>query len=178
MTCQYVLPTSAPRETRAYALGLPGRAPPRRIGLLANGFPDADKYLAKQAAAIARLWPDTEFRIDRKANADQLNIGIQEPLLSELAADCDAMVIAWGHCGSCTSGVMRDAIAFAERGIPSVTLICEIFWDYSEWIGAALGMTELPRVQLPFPISGTGEENQIACAERIAPAIVESLVRH
>jgi hypothetical protein len=176
VTVTYVLPTSAPRSSRDYDLALADR-PPRRVGLLANGFPDADKYLAKQAAAIAKLWPGTEFRIARKANADQLNVGIQEPLLSDLVEDCDAMVIAWGHCGSCTSGVMRDAIAFAERGVPSVTLICEIFWDYSEWIGTALGMKNLPRVELPFPISGTGEQNQLAWAERIAPAIVENLVR-
>ncbi len=168
MTIEYMIPKSVPLQSKEYNLGLPAGFVPRKVAMLANGFPDADKFLAKQVEALARLWPGTTFRIDKKASADQLNIGIQEPLLSELAEDCDAVVIAWGHCGSCTSGVARDAIAFAERGIPSVM----------EWIGGSLGMTNLARVQLPFPISGTGEKNQLACAERLAPEIVRSLVRH
>jgi hypothetical protein len=178
MSIEYLLPTSAPRTCRRYELALDSTRAPRRIGLLANGFPDADKYLEKQAKALARIWPSAEFRIEKKANHEQLNIGIQEPLLSEMANACDAVVIAWGHCGSCTSGVARDAIAFAERGVPSVMLICEVFWDYSDWIGTSLGMSGLARVKLPFPISGTGDNNQIECAERSAAEIVRSLSRH
>lgn len=175
MSIEYLLPTSSPRHSLRYALALDPSRPPRRIGLLENGFPDADKYLEKQARALSAWLPDTSFRIARKASHEQLNIGIQEPLLGDMAADCDAIVIAWGHCGSCTSGVARDAIAFAEKGIPSVMLICEVFWDYSDWIGTSLGMRDLPRVKLPFPISGTGDENQIACAERVAPEILRQL---
>jgi hypothetical protein len=177
MAIEYAIPKTLPRETRAYGLALPAGIEPRRVGMLANGFPDAEKYLAKQAEALAKYWPGASFRISKKAGADQLNIGIQEPLLSELVEDCDAMVIAWGHCGSCTSGVARDAIAFAERGVPSVMLICEIFWDYSAWIGEALGMNNLARVRLPFPVAGIGEQAQRQCAERIAPDIVQSLCK-
>jgi len=85
------------------------------------------------------------------------------------------MVIAWGHCGSCTSGVTRDAIAFAERGIPSVTLICDCFWTYSAWMAGALGMPNAPRVQIPFPTAGTGEANQLAIAGDAAPKILQML---
>ena len=158
-----------------YDLGLPSDTIPRTVGMLANGFPDAEKYLAKQAEALAPHWPGTHFRISKKAGADQLNIGIQEPLLSQIVEDCDAVVIAWGHCGSCTSGIARDAIAFAERGVPSVMLVCEIFWEYSAWIGDALGMSNLAKVRLPFPVAGTGETAQRSCAERVAPEIVRSL---
>lgn len=176
MSIQYVEPVGARVECIPYSLALLEKNP-RKVGMLANGFPDADKYLEKQAAALARLWPDTSFRIDKKANFDQLNIGVQEPLLSELVDDCDAIIIAWGHCGSCTSGIVRDAIAFAKRGIPSVMLVCDVFWEYSGWMGTALGMSELPKVRLPFPISGTGEANQIACAENVASEIAACLTR-
>jgi hypothetical protein len=175
MAIEYAIPKSLTRQARVYDLGLPSGAVPRKVGMLANGFPDAEKYLAKQAEALAPHWPGTHFRISKKAGADQLNIGIQEPLLSEIVEDCDAVVIAWGHCGSCTSGIARDAIAFAERGIPSVMLVCEIFWEYSAWIGEALGMSNLARVRLPFPVAGTGETAQRSCAQRIAPEIVQIL---
>ena len=178
MSVEYRLPVSAPLSSVRYNIGLESGFVPSRLGLLANGFPDAEKFLQKQADALAKFWPDATFRIAKKANADQLNIGIQEPLLSDLANDCDAIIIAWGHCGSCTSGVARDAIAFAEKGVPSVMLICDAFWDYSEWIGTALGMTNLAKVKLPFPIAGTGEQNQLACAERIARDIIGGLSIH
>jgi hypothetical protein len=54
-------------------------------------------------------------------------------------------------------------------------LVCEIFWDYSAWIGTALGMSNLARVRLPFPVAGTGETAQRQCAQRIAPQIVQNL---
>jgi hypothetical protein len=178
MPIEYLRPTGAFRAQRDYGalnLGLPRGQTPKVLGMLANGFPDADKFLAKQAEALKQFWPDTRYRIETKASADQLNIAVQEPLLSSMAAECDAVVIAWGHCGSCTSGVTRDGILFAERGIPTVTLICDIFWDYSAWLGGALGLNGLPRLQIPFPVSGTGAANQQAWAEKLAPQIVAQL---
>jgi hypothetical protein len=178
MPVEYLRPTGVRREIRDYvdlSLGLSPGAEPAVIGMLANGFPDADKFLQKQAEALRKFWPDTRFRIEAKAGADQLNIAVQEPLLSSMVEECDAVVIAWGHCGSCTSGVTRDGLLFADRGIPTVTLICDIFWDYSAWLGGALGLANLPRLQIPFPTSGTGEANQRAWAERLAPQIVEKL---
>ncbi|MET0657293.1 MAG: UGSC family (seleno)protein [Steroidobacteraceae bacterium] len=178
MTVEYMRPTGRKTTTRDYSefnLGLPRGKVPQVVGMLASGFPDADKFLLKQADALKRVWPTTRFRFEVKAGADQLNVAIQDPLLSSMAEECDAVIIAWGHCGSCTSGVTRDGILFAERGVPSVTLVCDIFWDYSEWYGGALGVTSLPRVQIPFPTSGTGDANQRQWAEKLVPQIVEQL---
>jgi hypothetical protein len=179
MTVEYMRPAGTKATTKDYRdsnLGLePGRAP-AVVGMLANGFPDADKFLAKQAEALTTLWPTTRFRFEVKASADQLNIAIQEPLLSSMVSECDAIIIAWGHCGSCTSGVTRDGILFADRGIPTVTLVCDIFWDYAEWMGGALGTTGLPRLQIPFPLSGAGDVKQRSWALRLAPQIVDKLM--
>ena len=178
MAISYLLPVSQPTPTREYNLGLREDGP-LVIGLLANGFPDADNYLQRQAEALARRLPGVTFRAAVKGRSDQLSAGIQEPLLSKMADECDAVLIAWGHCGSCTSGVTRDAIAFAERGIPSVTLICDVFWKYSEWMQGALGMTNIPRVQIPYPVAGTSEKSQRDVAELVAPQILDKLMaRH
>lgn len=178
MSVEYLRPTGPKITSRDYSelnLGLPPGTAPAVVGLLANGFPDADKFLLKQAESLAKLWPTTRFRVEVKAAADQLNVAIQEPLLTSMAEECDAVVIAWGHCGSCTSGVTRDGILFADRGVPTVTLICDIFWDYSAWLGGALGMTGLPRLQIPFPLAGTGDANQRKWADDLAPQIVAKL---
>jgi hypothetical protein len=175
---EFMIPTGAQRASKPYHLGLePGEAP-ACVGLLANGFPEGDIFLGRLADALRASWPQTEFKLAIKAKTDQLNMGIQEPLLTEMVNTCDAVIIAWGHCGSCTLGVTRDGISFAERGIPSVTLICDIFWDYSEWLGKAMGLTGLPRIQIPFPIAGTSSDNQISWANRIAPDVIAKLETH
>ncbi len=172
---EFMIPTGAQRATNPYQLALmPGKAP-ARVGLLANGFPEADIFLGQLADALRVNWPETQFKLAIKAKADQLNIGIQEPLLTEMASSCDAVVVAWGHCGSCTLGVTRDGVSFTERGIPNVTLICDIFWDYSAWLGKSMGLTGLPRIQIPFPVAGTSTDNQVAWAKRIAPDVVAKL---
>jgi hypothetical protein len=178
MTVEFVRPTGPKIATRDYAdlnLGLPPGTAPAVLGMLSSGFPDADKFLLRQAEYLAKLWPATRFRFEVTAGTDQLNIAIQEPLLSSMAKECDAVMIAWGHCGSCTSGVTRTGILFADRRVPTVTLICDIFWDYSAWLGGALGTTGLPRLQIPFPLAGTGEANQRKWAESLTPQIVEQL---
>lgn len=174
MAVTYIEPGSARRAPRAYDLTLrhlDGAA----IGLLSNGFPDCANYLARQAAALQRVLPSATFRIETKGSTDNLSACVAEPLLSDMAAGCDAVIIAWGHCGSCTSGVTRDAIAFAERGIPSVTLICEVFWDLSVWIAEALGMPDMPRIRIPYPVAGIGPQAQDAVAESIVPQILTKL---
>ena len=172
---EFMLPKGRYLESKPYGLSLtPGKAP-ARVGLLANGFPDSDNFLEKLATALKTVWPDTEFMPAVKASADQLNIGVREPLLTDMANACDAVIIAWGHCGSCTSGVTRDALAFTDRGIPNVTLICDIFWDYSHWLGEAMGLTGIPKIQIPFPLAGTPSANQIGWAERIVPEGVAKL---
>lgn len=174
---EYVLPTGQKRDVRSYALGLRDGCPPRKIAMLANGFPDSDRFLERQAEALRRFWPNAEFVPAVKASAAQLNIGIREELLEHLVdgAGVDCAVIAWGHCGSCTSGVTRDAIAFEGRSIPSVTLICDVFWEYAHWLGDAMGLSGIPKVQIPFPLAGTGTANWDHWAERVAPEIVDRM---
>jgi hypothetical protein len=178
MTIEYVMPTPEPVEVRNYDLALDDTKRKLRIGLLANGFPDGEVFLTRLSDSLAEILPNVEFRLETKGHTDQLSACVKEPLLSDMAADCDGVIIAWGHCGSCTSGVTRDGIAFAKRGIPSVTLICDIFWDYSLWLDGALGMEDLPKVRIPYPMAGTGESNQRALAQKIAPEVMARFTRH
>lgn len=172
MSVTYLLPTAPPIATRDYGLSLDTTRPSLRVGLLSNGFPDTENFLARQAQALAALMPDASFRIEAKGADTHLSAVVPEPLLSDMAADCDAVVIAWGHCGSCTAGVTRDAIAFAGKGVPSATLICDVFWDYSAWMAKAMGMPDIPRVRIPYPVAGAGEAIQRSVAEAAAGRIL------
>ena len=54
---------------------------------------------------------------------------------------------------------MRDGVNLARLGIPAVALITEDFWPQGNFVAQSLGMPDIPRVQLPHPLAGTGEEN-------------------
>ncbi|MBO6556090.1 MAG: hypothetical protein JJ934_11760 [Pseudomonadales bacterium] len=70
---------------------------------------------------------------------------------------------------------MRDGINIAKLGIPAVALVTEEFWPQGDFVAKSLGMPDVPRVQLPHPVAGTGTENMKAIAARVAPMVIEAL---
>ena len=70
---------------------------------------------------------------------------------------------------------MRDGINLAKLGIPSVALVTEEFWSQGNFVAESLGMSEIPRVQLPHPVAGTGAEKITAVADSVAEQILSAL---
>lgn len=70
---------------------------------------------------------------------------------------------------------MRDGINLAKLGIPSVALVTEEFWSQGDFVAESLGMSEIPRVQLPHPVAGTGAEKITAVADSVAEQILSAL---
>ena len=70
---------------------------------------------------------------------------------------------------------MRDSISTARLGIPSVALVTEAFWPQGDFVANSTGMPSIPRVKLPHPIAGSGEDNMSKVATDIAPKIIQFL---
>jgi hypothetical protein len=70
---------------------------------------------------------------------------------------------------------VRDGIAFARRGVPVVALVTEDFWPQGNFVARAFGMPEVPRVELPHPVAGTGDEAMRRVATAIVPRILAAL---
>lgn len=68
---------------------------------------------------------------------------------------------------------MRDGVNIAKLGIPSVALVTEDFWPQGDFVAQSLGMPDVPRVQLPHPVAGTGEARMAAVADRYIDKIVD-----
>lgn len=67
---------------------------------------------------------------------------------------------------------MRDGVNLARLGIPAVALVTEDFWPQGNFVAQSLGMPDIPRVQLPHPLAGTGEGNlQTVAGETVADVI-------
>jgi hypothetical protein len=96
------------------------------VALLSNSYTDASRYLEYLSVEIANAVPELTFTLFEKEST----VGpANSSLLDEIADTADAVIAAYGHCGSCTSGTVRDAIAMGARGIPSVALVTDRFWD-------------------------------------------------
>jgi len=70
---------------------------------------------------------------------------------------------------------VRDGINVARRGIPAVAHVTDEIWDQGDFIAASFGMPEVPRVQLPHPVAGTGTDNHRVVAEKVAAEIVAAI---
>jgi len=70
---------------------------------------------------------------------------------------------------------VRDGLNIALRGIPAVALVTEEFWAQGDFIASSFGMPDIPRVQLPHPVAGTGPDHHRVIAEKVAAEIVDAL---
>lgn len=63
----------------------------------------------------------------------------------------------------------------ARRDVPAVALVTEEFRAQGDFIATSFGMPDIPRVQLPHPVAGTGIDNHRLVAEKIAAELVAAL---
>jgi len=144
-----------------------------RLALVANAIVDCDKVLEAVGSAIAARCPGVETTLYRTGS------GTFAPAekIDQIVNECDAAVCAIGHCGSCTAGTVKDGVAFITRGVPAVSLVTEIFWEQANALAQSLGWPDAPRVMLPYPVWGTGEDAIAQVAETVVNAIIDGLER-
>ncbi|TAK70670.1 MAG: hypothetical protein EPO13_02040 [Actinomycetota bacterium] len=172
MPITYLDPDAGPpHETHEYQLRLAGDGAVR-IGLLANGFPDSTAFLQEVQAAIGAHQPDASFVLYTKP---RLGTSLTPDEIGQHFGDCDALVVAIGHCGSCTAASTRDAVTIAGYGLPVVLLVTEVFHPLAAQVAFSLGLTGLPQVVLPHPLAGTGLENLRVVATKFSPEILSDL---
>lgn len=68
---------------------------------------------------------------------------------------------------------MRDGINLARLGVPAVALVTEDFWPQGNFVAQSLGMPDIPRVQLPHPLAGSGEQNLRQVATATLPDLMQ-----
>ena len=72
-------------------------------------------------------------------------------------------------------GTVGDSIKIAMRNTPVVALITDKFWQQSVLVSRAQGLADLPRVELPYPLAGTGADNLHRVARDVVGAILGAL---
>ncbi len=70
---------------------------------------------------------------------------------------------------------MRDGILFARNNRPAVALVTTVFWPQGDFVARSAGMPDIPRLELPHPVAGTGADRMAEIAAAIAPSILHAL---
>lgn len=70
---------------------------------------------------------------------------------------------------------MRDGINLARRQIPAIALVTSDFVRQGNFVARASGMPDIPRVELPHPIAGSGAQKMKHIADTIVERIVDVL---
>ena len=72
---------------------------------------------------------------------------------------------------------MRDGIAVATKGLPAVALVTEAFWPQGDFVAESFGMPDIPRLKLPHPVAGTGQQKMRETANELVKQMLGALVR-
>lgn len=95
MTIEYLDPRAEPGlPVDAYDLSVDLSEPGITIGLLANGFPDSMNFLTQVGEVLKKRLPGIDVKTFDKGNA---SIIAGDALLDEIAGQCRAVVMAYGH---------------------------------------------------------------------------------
>jgi hypothetical protein len=129
--------------------GLAGKT----IGLLDNTKNNADLLLDEIGRVLLADHGVKAIVSRRKVGSSP---GAPEDMLDELAA-CDAVVNAYGDCGSCTSWCVHDSVVLEKRGIPTATVNTDEFVSLGQMDAISLGLPGLPIVVVKHPMGDLPE---------------------
>jgi hypothetical protein len=157
-------------ERRPIAPRLNGLAG-RKIGLLDNTKKNADLLLKAAGEILMRDHGVREVIYRRKVSSSP---GAPAEMLDELAT-CDAVINAYGDCGSCTSWCVHDGVTLEKRGVPTATVNSDAFVVLGQMEALALGVPGLPIVMVPHPMGDVPADVVVERARDMMPQLIRVL---
>lgn len=142
-----------------------------KIGLLDNTKKNADLLLRAAADILQREHGVGEVIYRRKISSSP---AAPAEMLNELAG-CDAVINAYGDCGSCTSWCIHDGVTLEKRGIPTATVNSDAFVVLGQMEAVALGVPGLPIVMVPHPMGDVSAEVVIERARDMVAQVIRVL---
>lgn len=138
----------------------------KTIGFLDNAKTNADVFLAE----VSRILTE-EYGVEETIHRSKDNTAIPAgSIASYLATHCDAVVNAYGDCGSCTSWCVYDSVDLEKRNTPVATVNSDEFVRLGQSESRSLGMPSLPILTVKHPMGDVSED---VVHERAAGAIDE-----
>jgi hypothetical protein len=73
--------------------------------------------------------------------------------LDEFLDSVDIVLVGLGNCGSCTGWTIRDALAAANKGLPTTAVCTEVFEELGRNLAERGGRSGLRLHILPYPLN-------------------------
>lgn len=143
----------------------------KTVGLLDNSKSNANHLLDGIATVLQAEYGVSEV-VYRRKDKSPIPAG---SIADQLAAQCDAVVNAYGDCGSCTSWCVYDSIDLEQKDVPVATINSDEFVKLGQSEARSLGMPGLPLVTVPHPMGDIPEEEVRERARDIVKEVVAVL---
>lgn len=142
------------------------------IGLLDNAKTNADVFLEAVGEILT-----AEFDVDETVYRRKDGTAMPADAIATTLHDrCDAVVNAYGDCGSCTSWCVYDSVELESRGTPVATVNSEEFVRLGQSESRSLGMPGLPIATVEHPMGDIPEDEVRRRARGAIDEIVRALV--
>ena len=126
----------------------------KTIYLVSDGFPGADAFLNQIKVWFSKNMPavTTEFRLKSGGFADE-----DPKLFAEIKAKGNVVIMAIGHCSTCTPATVGHCITFEKMGLPSAPIVTIAFKDLAKTNAAKRGMPDERICFTPHPVWGKND---------------------
>lgn len=129
-----------------------------RVGLLNNTKQNAAQVLAEVGRLLESRY-GAEVTIQR--TKPHVAFPVDEPMLKEIAAVSDVVVVGVGDCGSCSASATADGIAFEREGLPTAVVVTDAFEVTARAMAEVHGDKDFEFLLTPHPVAVLNSE-QIA----------------
>jgi hypothetical protein len=87
----------------------------------------------------------------------------------------DIAIVGLANCGSCTGWTVRDAIASANAGLPTIAVATKNFESFAHTLAARGGRSGLRVHVLPYPLNELARDEVTAIGEAYFGALLETM---
>lgn len=146
-----------------------------RVGLLENTKRNAADILEvigstlQGAASITALVPFTK---------QNFALPLPDDLLDRIEAECDAVIIGVGDCGSCSASAVADGIMLEARGIPTAVICTDAFEVTASAMAKLKGRPDYQYLRTSHPIANLTGEQISERGQHLADAVAARLTNN
>jgi hypothetical protein len=150
----------------------PGSLSGLRLGLLANIKRNAEQFLNEVGKILAEQHGMATVVARKKPDITNT---APEPILEDLAAGCDVVVVGVGDCGSCSASAVADGILLEQAGVPAIVVCTDAFTASASAMARVRGVPDYEYLTVPHPMANLTPDGVREKAEAAVPGIVEAL---
>ena len=138
-----------------------------------NGFPNSMEFLDALTDRLEKQLSEVRFN-DMVIKPQAIRPGSYWGTIEEKVEPIsDVVLMAYGHCGSCTTNTIKDVVALETKGIPAVAYVTEEFYPLGVFDAYHLGAQGLAIIPVEHPIAQI-DPNEVP--ERVTDELVEDTI--